>query len=336
MKASREVRLKKYAKGSVSADNFEIAQVDLPDLADGEVLVRNIWMSVDPATRIRMADMSGFDSPIPAFTVGAPLDGGAIGEVVKSRSPDFDTGDTVQSWLGWREAFVAPGAALQKINAPGIPVQSLLGPAGVTGLTAYAGLKTALPKAGETIFVSSAAGAVGSIVCQLAKAGGLIVIGSAGGAEKCAYLREIGVDHAIDYKAEPDMLAALRRVAPEGIDIYFDNVAGAQLEAAIAAGRDNARIILCGSVSTVNDEAPSPGPRNLILMIGKQMRMEGVTVFHHFHEMPEFLQELQRLVAAGKMTWRETVFEGIESAPEALAALFDGSALGKALVKLGA
>ena len=299
MKASREVRLKKYAKGSVSADNFEIAQVDLPDLADGEVLVRNLWMSVDPATRIRMADMSGFDSPIPAFTVGAPLDGGAIGEVV-------------------------------------IPVQSLLGPAGVTGLTAYAGLKTALPKAGETIFVSSAAGAVGSIVCQLAKAGGLIVIGSAGGAEKCAYLREIGVDHAIDYKAEPDMLAALRRVAPEGIDIYFDNVAGAQLEAAIAAGRHNARIILCGSVSTVNDEAPSPGPRNLILMIGKQMRMEGVTVFHHFHEMPEFLQELQRLVAAGKMTWRETVFEGIESAPEALAALFDGSALGKTLVKLGA
>ncbi|EQB11122.1 hypothetical protein RLDS_24830 [Sphingobium lactosutens DS20] len=321
--------------GSLGVDDFETVERELAAPDKGEVQVRNLWMSVDPVTRLRMNRNDDQNIAPPAFALGDVLDGGAVGEVIASRDPAFAIGDLVQSWLGWREAFNAPASSLQKLDPGGLPPQSFLGAAGATGLVGYVGLvHVGRPKDGEVIFVSSAAGAVGLMVCQMAKAMGLKVIGSAGGPDKIALLREIGVDEVIDYKAAGDLTAALTAVAPEGIDIYFDNVGGEHLEAAINAGRPSARIILCGAISAYNgSEAPS-GPRNLVLMIGKQMRMEGVTLLAQLDKMAEYRSHLASWISQGKITWRETIVEGIERAPDALVRLFDGKVIGKMLVKL--
>ena len=213
--------------------------------------------------------------------------------------------------------------------------QAFLGVAGMPGLAAYAGLlRVGALKDGDVVFVSGAAGTVGSLVCQIAKAKGHTVIGSAGGARKMAFLKEIGVDHVIDYKAEKDLTAALIAAAPDGIDVYFDNVGGEHLEAAITAGRPSARIILCGAISTYNMTEMPAGPRNLIMMIGKQMRMEGIMSFAHMDLMPDFQRDLAQWVEERKVIWKETVFEGIEKAPDALMGLFKGENIGKMLVKL--
>jgi NADPH-dependent curcumin reductase CurA len=190
-------------------------------------------------------------------------------------------------------------------------------------------------KEGETVFVSAAAGAVGQIVCQIAKIKGGTVIGSAGGAEKCAYLKEIGVDHVIDYKAEKNLTKALAQAAPKGIDVYFDNVGGDHLEAALNAARPNARFALCGAISMYNDTTPTPGPSNLMLAVGKQLRLEGFIVSFHFDMMPKFVEEMAGWIASGQVKWRETVDEGVENAPGAFIKLFKGENLGKMLVKLG-
>jgi NADPH-dependent curcumin reductase CurA len=332
MTTVREVRLKSRPAGLPSADNFEIASVDLRAPAAGEVQVKNLWMTVDPYMRGRMNDVKSYSPP---FQLGQPLDGGAIGEVVASNDPKFQAGDLVQSGLGWREGFTAPAASLQKLDTRGLPPQAFLGVAGMPGLTAYAGLlKIAALKEGDVVFVSGAAGAVGSLACQIAKAKGHTVIGSAGGPEKVAFLKEIGVDHAIDYKAETDLTAALARVAPDGIDVYFENVGGAHLEAALNSARLFARFAICGMISIYNATTPPPGPRNLAQLIGKNIRMEGFIVSHHFDLLPQFHADLGRWVAEGKVTWKETVFEGIEKAPDAFLGLFSGENLGKMLVKL--
>jgi NADPH-dependent curcumin reductase CurA len=333
MTTVREIRLKSRPSGLPTAGNFEMASVDLPEPAAGEVQVRNLWMTVDPYMRGRMNDVKSYAPP---FQLGKALDGGAIGQVTASNDPSLKEGDLVQSGLGWREGFNAPASAVQKLDPRGLPVQTFLGAAGMPGLTAYVGLlKIAALKDGDVVFVSGAAGAVGSMVCQIAKAKGHTVIGSAGGAEKVAYLKEIGVDHVMDYKAEKDLNAALAGAAPGGIDVYFDNVGGKHLEAALNCAKPFARFAICGMISIYNATAPEPGPSNLAQLIGRNIRMEGFIVSHHFGMMPQYIADLSKWVAEGKVTWKETVFEGIDKAPEAFIGLFKGENLGKMLVKLG-
>ncbi len=332
MTTTREVRLKSRPVGVPTADNFELATVELPAPAPGEVQVKNSWMTVDPYMRGRMNDVKSYSPP---FALGEAMQGGAVGEVVASNDPAFKVGEAVQSFMGWRETFNAPTAMVQKLDTHGLPPQAFLGVAGMPGLTAYVGLlKIAALKDGDTVFVSGAAGAVGQIVCQIAKLKGNTVIGSAGGAAKVAYLKKIGVDHAIDYKAEPDLTAALMKAAPGGIDVYFDNVGGAHLEAALMAANPLARFALCGMISQYNATDMGAGIKGLILCVGKQLRLEGFIVSSHFDMMPAFVSEMAGWIASGKVQWEETVEHGIENAPAAFLKLFKGENLGKMLVKL--
>jgi NADPH-dependent curcumin reductase CurA len=330
---SREIRLKSRPAGEPTPDNFELAEVEVPSPGPGEVLVRNRWMSVDPYMRSRMIDRPSY---VPPFQLGRALEGGAVGEVVVSADPGFTPGDMVLSMLGWREAYAAPAKHLTKLDTHGLPEQAFLGAAGMPGLTAWVGLhKIAEIKEGDVVFVSAAAGAVGSVACQLAKAQGCTVIGSAGGADKLEFLKEIGVDHGFDYREEPDLAAALARVAPKGIDVYFDNVGGDHLEAALQAARPFARFAMCGAISQYNDLDAAPGPKNLFYVIGKRLKLQGFIVSDHFGETPRFLAQVSVLARQGKLTWRETVDHGIEAAPGAFIKLFTGGNIGKMLVKLG-
>ena len=332
MTTSREIRLESRPVGLPIAENFGLHTVDLPEPGPGEVQVRNHWMTVDPYMRGRMNDAKSY---VPPFELGKPLQGGAVGEVVASSDPALKRGDLVRSMFGWREAFNAKAAAVEKLDTHGLPPQAFLGGAGMPGMTAYVGLlHIASLKDGDVVFVSAAAGAVGSMVCQIAKLRGHKVIGSAGGPEKIAFLKDLGVDAAIDYKAVPDLTEALRAAAPEGIDVYFDNVGGEHLEAALACARAFARFALCGMISQYNSTAPPTGPRNLMLAVGKRIRLQGFIVSDHASLAPTFLKDLSAWVAEGKIQWKETIREGIESAPEAFLSLFRGDNLGKMLVKL--
>ncbi len=332
MTTSKEIRLKSRPVGVPQASNFELASVTLPDPAPGEIQVRNHWMTVDPYMRGRMNDMASY---VPPFQLGEVMQGGAVGEVVASNDPAFKAGDPVQSFLGWREAFNAPAAAIQKLETHGLPPEAFLGVAGMPGMTAYIGLlKIAALKDGDVVFVSAAAGAVGQVVCQIAKLKGHTVIGSAGGAEKVAYLKELGVDHVIDYKAEGDLTAALMRAAPNGIDVYFENVGGAHMEAALMAARPMGRFALCGMISQYNATDLGPGVRGLIMAVGKQLRLEGFIVSSNMDMQEAFIRDMSAWIAQGKVKWRETIEDGIENAPAAFLKLFKGENVGKMLVKL--
>ena len=332
MTVSREIRLKSRPSGMPTAANFELARVDLPDPGPGQVQVKNTWMTVDPYMRGRMNDAKSY---VPPFQLGEALQGGAVGEVTASNDPALKAGDLVQSFFGWREAFNAPAAAVQKLDTHGLPPQAFLGFAGMPGLTAYVGLlRIAELKAGDVVFVSGAAGAVGSVACQIAKLKGHTVIGSAGGAEKARFLKEIGVDHAIDYKAERDLTAALMRAAPSGIDVYFENVGGVHMEAALMAANNNARFALCGMISEYNNTDLGGGVRALFLAVAKSLTLKGFIVSNHGDMQAAFVKDLAGWVAAGKIQSRETVKEGIENAPAAFLGLFKGDNLGKMLVRL--
>lgn len=333
MTTSREIRLKSRPVGTPTADNFELATVELPAPGPGEVQVRNQWMTVDPYMRGRMNDVKSYTPP---FALGEAMQGGAVGEVIASNDPSLKVGDLVQSMFGWREAFNAPAGAVQKLDTFGLPPQAFLGVAGMPGMTAWAGLlKVAAMKEGDIVFVSGAAGAVGQVVVQIAKIKGNTVIGSCGGPEKVAFLKSIGCDEVIDYKAEKDLTAALNRVAPKGIDVYFENVGGEHMDAALAAARPFARFALCGMISQYNSTGEMYGVKNLILAVGKSIRLEGFIVSNHFHHLPEFLKDMSGWIAGGKIQWKETVDEGIENAPGAFLKLFRGENTGKMLVKLG-
>ncbi len=331
MAQSREVRLKSRPEGVPKASDFEIATVEAPPPGPGEVQVRNLFMSVDPYMRGRMYDRPSY---VPPFQIGAAMEGGAVGEVVASNDPALKPGDLVSTMFGWRELFNAPAQGLQKLS-PALPPQAYLGVAGMPGMTAWVGLlKIAAAKEGDVVFVSAAAGAVGQVVCQIAKIKGCKVIGSAGGPDKVAYLKEIGVDHAIDYRATPDLTRALAEASPKGIDVYFENVGGAHLEAALNAARPFARFAMCGMISQYNDTEPQPGPSNLMLVVGKRLRLEGFIVSDHFAEMGAFLQDMTGWITSGKVKWRETIDQGLEAAPGAFIKLFKGENIGKMLVKL--
>jgi NADPH-dependent curcumin reductase CurA len=332
MTKSREIRLKSRPAGAPQLENFELATVDLAPPAPGQAQVKNLYMSVDPYMRGRMSDRPSY---VPPFEIGAALQGGAVGEVVASSDDALKPGDLVSSMFGWREAFNADAKQLQKIEPHGLPPQAFLGVAGMPGLTAYVGLtRIAEMKAGDIVFVSAAAGAVGQIACQVARIKGCTVIGSAGGADKAAYVKSLGVDAVIDYKAEPDLKAALRRAAPKGIDVYFENVGGAHLEAALDSARIGARFALCGMIAGYNNEKPEPGPSNLMLIIGKRLRLQGFIVSDHFDLAPAFVKAVSGWIKSGELTYRETVDDGIEAAPGAFLKLFSGENMGKMLVKL--
>jgi NADPH-dependent curcumin reductase CurA len=333
MAQSREIRLVSRPAGTPTAANFELATVDVGVPGDGQVLVRNSWMSVDPYMRGRMTDRASY---VPPFKLGEALQGGAIGEVVESKAEGFAPGDLVSSMFGWREAFVAPAAALEKLpRQAGVPDQAFLGVLGMPGLTGYAGLREiGQPKPGETVFVSGGAGAVGSVVAQVAKAMGCTVVATAGSDAKCDWLRSRGVDHAINYRTCGSLLEAVRAAAPKGIDVYFDNVGGEHLEVAIEVARPFARFAECGMIANYNDTAPAPGPRNIIQVVGKSLRIRGFIVSEFASLRPQFLKDMMGWIAEGRMAWEETVFDGVEKAPDAFIGLFSGANTGKMLVKL--
>ncbi|MGD9980192.1 MAG: NADP-dependent oxidoreductase [Hyphomonadaceae bacterium] len=328
---SREIRLKSRPIGMPEASNFELASVELPDPGDGEVLVRNAWMSVDPYMRGRMYDRPSY---VPPFQLGQPLQGGAVGTVVKSNDARFKPGDLVESFNGWREAYVSPGSGLNKLQ-PGVPPQAYLGVLGMPGMTAYTGFhRIGEPKAGDTVFVSGAAGAVGSAVCQIAKLRGCTVVASAGTDEKLAWLKSVGVDATVNYK-KGKLLDNVRAAAPKGIDIYFDNVGGEHLEVALEVARPFARFIECGMISIYNDKEPTPGPRNMAYIVGKRIKMQGFIVSDFADMRDQFYAEMGQWVRDGKIKWEETVENGVENAPKAFLNLFSGANTGKMLVKLG-
>ena len=333
MTQSREIRLKSRPVGTPAAANFELAVVDVGAPGAGEVLVRNTFMSVDPYMRGRMYDRASY---VPPFQIGEALQGGAIGEVVESHAEGFAKGDLVSSMFGWREAFVAPAAALEKLpRQANVPDQAFLGVLGMPGLTAYAGLlEIGQPKAGDTVFVSGGAGAVGSVVAQIAKIKGCTVVATAGTDAKCDWLRSVGVDHAINYKTCGGLLAAVQAAVPKGIDVYFDNVGGEHLEVAIEVARPFARFAECGMISGYNDTEASVGPRNVIQIVGKSLRIRGFIVIEFAGLRPQFLKDMMGWIADGKLRWEETVSAGVDHAPDAFIGLFSGGNTGKMLVRI--
>jgi NADPH-dependent curcumin reductase CurA len=333
-RVSREFRFAAFPEGLPGESNFELAEVAVPSPADGEFVVQNLWMSVDPYMRGRMTQR---DSYIAGFELGKPLDGGAIGRVIESRNDAFPEGTLVNSMLGWREYFVSDGGMLGALEpAEGVPLQAYLGVLGMPGLTAYAGLLTvAALKDGENVFVSAASGAVGASVCQIAKIKGCYVVGSAGSSEKCAWLeKECGVDSVINYRETSDLVAEVSKRFPNGIDVYFENVGGEHLVAALESMNFFGRVALCGMISQYNDTAQSSGPSNLINGVVKSLRIEGFVVSNYLSETPAFRRDTEVWIKQGRLKWKETVLEGIEKAPEAFLGLFSGANFGKMLVKL--
>ncbi|PWE17096.1 NADP-dependent oxidoreductase [Marinicauda salina] len=333
---SREVRLTQHFTGPVKPEYFEIAEVELPEPGAGEVQVANEWLSVDPYMRPRMAGLKTYIDP---FEVGKPMEGGAVGKVVKSNSDKLAEGDYVFSMLGWREGFNAPAEALMKVDAEILPPEAYLGIAGLTGLTAYVGLKRIIElKQGETLWMSAGAGAVGSAGIQFAKAMGANVIATAGGAEKVAFCKEIGADAAVDYKAADNLGRAVKDAAKEigvdGIDAYFENVGGDHLAAALDVLKRFGRIAACGMIARYNDDRPVPGPSNLTNIVTKSLTMRGFIVTEHMDMQSQFISDLSEWMMAGKVKTRETVYDGVEKAPEAFMGLFTGANLGKMLVKV--
>jgi hypothetical protein len=330
MTMPRAWHLKTRPQGMPTHDNFELKEIDLPPLADGQVRVRNLWLSVDPYMRGRMNDVKSY---VPPFQIGEPMDGGAIGEVVESRADGLNLGDLVQHMGGWRDEAIIPSRTAQKLPDLGAPPERFLGVLGVTGATAYFGLLDAAhAKEGDIVFVSAAAGAVGSVVVQIAKARGMVVIASAGGSEKCEFVRSLGVDQVVDYKAGP-IAKGLRAAAPEGIDVYFDNVGGDHLDAAFAAARNNARFAICGMIEGYNDPTPMSF-RFVQRIISARIALKGFIVFDYFPRMAEFYRDMGPWLASGAVKSRETVVNGLENTPDAFLGLFKGENIGKMLVRL--
>jgi NADPH-dependent curcumin reductase CurA len=328
---AREFHLASRPSGAPSPDNFSLVSVDLPPLQDGQILVRNDFMSVDPYMRGRMNDAKSYVSP---FQVGAALDGGAVGTVVESSAPDIAVGDTVLHGLGWRDFAVVNAPHARRID-PSLGASAYLGVLGMPGLTAYVGLlDIAAMKPGDTVFVSGAAGAVGSLAGQIAKLRGASrVIGSAGSTSKVDYLLRLGFDAAFNYKDAP-VRDQLRAAAPEGIDVYFDNVGGSHLEAAIGSLRTFGRVALCGAISAYNSSGVPEVPRNLALAIGKRLTLRGFIVGDHADRQPAFLEEVGSWLAEGEMSFTETVVDGLENAPDAFIGMLGGDNIGKMVVRL--
>jgi NADPH-dependent curcumin reductase len=318
--------------GMVGPANFELREVDAPEPGPGEILVRNLYLSFDPAMRGWMEDRPSY---IPPVGIGEVMRCGAVAQVIESRDASFPVGSFVSGLFGWQEyALAGPGRATP--IPPGTPLTWPLGVLGITGLTAYFGmLDIGKPSAGETVVVSGAAGATGSVAAQIARIRGARAIGIAGGAEKCTWLREQArLDAAIDYKSE-DVGARLSALCPNGIDVFFDNVGGEILEAVLDRIALRARIVLCGGISGYNEKEPPPGPRNLMNLVRLRGRMEGLIVIDYAPRFAEGVAQLAAWVRAGEIAHREDIQHGIENAPRTFLRLFSGENLGKQLLQVG-
>jgi NADPH-dependent curcumin reductase CurA len=295
------------------------------------VHVANRWLSVDPYMRGRMNDVKSY---VPPFQLGEPMDGGAVAEVIESRDPAFAPGDLVLHMAGWRDEAVVPAKSLNKLPAiPGVEPQAFLGNLGLTGGTAYFGLlEAASAQAGDIVFVSAAAGAVGSAVVQIAKAKGMTVIGSAGGADKCDFVRSLGADAVVDYKGG-SVLKQLAEAAPKGIDIYFDNVGGEHLDAALALARQNARFAICGMIDNYNEGQPT-SLKYLMRVIAMRIRLQGFIYTDYMDRLGDFYQDMGGWIASGQVKGRDTVKEGLDQTLDAFLGLFSGANTGKMLVRL--
>ena len=331
--ASREVHLVRRPKGEPVPEDFSLVETELGDPEPGRILVRNTWLSVDPYMRGRMNDVKSY---VPPFALGQPMEGGAVGTVVASADDSVPVGATVLHIAGWREYASIPAKYAQVIDTGLAPAQAYLGVLGTTGLTAYAGLTEIAPvKEGDVVFVSGAAGAVGSVAGQLArKLGAARVIGSAGGPEKAARLTgEYGFDVAVDYRLG-DVEGQLKAAAPGGIDVYFDNVGGDHLRAAIARLNVGGRVALCGAISQYNATAPVPGPDNLALAIGKRLTLRGFIVTDHLDLAPAWIGQAAGWLADGSLRAEETVVDGVQNAVQAFLGVLRGANTGKMLIRL--
>lgn len=330
---NRQIHLGARPVGFPKPGDFEFVEVPVPEPAEGQVLVRNTYMSVDPYMRGRMNDVKSYTPP---FQLGEPLQGGATGVVVESKHPDFSAGDPVTGSQGWREYDAVPGKALRRLDLDRAPMHAYLGVMGGTGFTAYVGLlDIGQPRAGETVFVSAAAGAVGSVAGQIASLLGCRVVGSAGSDAKVAMLQdELGFDAAINYKTT-DLDAALAETCPDGIDVYFDNVGGSHLQAALNHMNPFGRIAACGMISQYNNEEPAPGPNNLVAIVRQRLRMQGFILSDHVERRPDFERDMAQWLAEDRIQHRVTVVEGIENAVDAFLGLLQGENTGKMLVKVG-
>ena len=328
---ARAWHLMSRPQGLPTDEDFALKEVRLPELGEGMVRVRNRWLSVDPYMRSRMNDVKSY---VPSFQLGEPMTGGAVGEVVESADPSLRPGDTVMHMSGWRDEVVEPAGNFHKLPAiPGVEPQAFLGNLGLTGGTAYFGLlDVASAKAGDVVFVSAAAGAVGSAVVQIAKAKGMTVIGSAGGAEKCDFVRSLGADAVVDYK-DGSVIKSLVAAAPKGIDVYFDNVGGDHLDAALAVARNNARFAICGMIEGYNSAEPLK-LRYAMRIISARIRLQGFIFTDFMDRMGPFYQDMGAMIAGGQVIGRETIVDGLEAMPDAFRGLFSGANTGKMLVRL--
>jgi NADPH-dependent curcumin reductase CurA len=329
----REIHLAARPQGWPTPDNFALVEVPVPEPGPGQVLVRNRFISVDPYMRGRMDDRKSYVAP---FQLGRAMEGGAVGEVVASNSTELAAGDVVLHGLGWREYAILDPAHAKRVDPAAAPSMSAyLGALGMPGMTAYVGLlDIAAMKPGEAVFVSSAAGAVGSLAGQIAKLKGAShVIGSAGSAAKLAYLKELGFDAAFNYRDAP-VRDQLKLAAPNGIDVYFDNVGGDHLEAAINRLNPFGRVALCGAIGQYNDPSLAKGPANLTLAIGKRLTLRGFLVGDHGDRTPDFVKDMGAWLRAGQIRIDETVVDGIERAPEAFLGVLRGDNIGKMVVRV--
>ncbi len=329
---NHQFRLAARPQGMVKREDFDYVEEPLPELADGQVLVKVKYISLDPAMRGWMNEGRSY---VPPVQIGEVMRAATAGEVVESRSEKLAVGDTVSGWLGVQEYAVCEQSAVFKVDAETVPLSKYVGALGMPGMTAYFGLlEVGAPKEGETVVVSGAAGAVGSLVGQIAKIKGCRVVGIAGGQEKCKWIvEELGFDAAIDYKAE-DVGEALRKHCPEGIDVYFDNVGGEILDAALARLARGARVVICGAISQYNNLDAVRGPSNYMSLLVNRARMEGFVVVDYMGRMGEGMQEMGAWIADGRMVAREDVVDGFESFPEALQRLFRGENVGKLVLKV--
>jgi hypothetical protein len=332
---NRQIILKSRPKGMPSVSNFEIIEIPVPTMKEGELLVKALYISVDPYMRGRMNDTKSY---IPPFETGKPIDGGVVAEVIESRHPDFVAGDAVYGHLQWKEIQAVSSEMATKLDKSAAPLSYYLGILGLTGLTAYFGLlEIGKPIAGETVVVSAAAGAVGMVVCQIARLKGCRVVGIAGRDEKNAYLKDVlKLDEVINYHTEKDLKAAIARTCPDGVDVYFDNVGGGISDAVIANINKSARIVLCGQISLTNSVDEPVGPRLQPALVKKSALMQGFIVTNYTPRFGEGIQQLGQWLGEGKLTFRETILNGFETLPEAFIGLFEGKNTGKLLVEMKA
>lgn len=328
-----QIRLASRPSGWVTEDNFSVTDEAVPDVENGQLLVKNIFMSVDPYMRGRMNDTKSY---VPAFQIGEVLQAGVVGQVIESKNADYAEGDFVTGMLGWENYSVSDGAQLRKISPGALPISYHLGVLGMPGMTAYVGLfEIAKTKPDDHVFVSAASGAVGSVVGQLAKIHGCRVSGCAGSDDKVAMLTDgLGYDAAFNYRNSQSLPKSINEVCPEGIDVNFENVGGEIFEAALWSMRDFGRIALCGMISNYNDEQLQPGPRGMMSIIGRRLTIRGFIVTDHPGVCQEYVAKASTWLAEGQLTYHETIAEGIENAPTAFIDMLNGRNTGKQIVQL--